>query len=112
VIPGYPTWMFAKYFWGFVELSINRKLSDKECIVYKDHYLKEHSLDNILLISDTATARELWAINRIVLGYSHCLCGCGGILGDPDTIEFKLARPRAFLQGHNPAFKRAQAICI
>lgn len=61
---------------------------------------------NLIFHSKIASARELYEINGPpILGYSHCLCGCGEAL----DVEKQADQPHAFVVGHSPADKRRTA---
>jgi len=75
---------------------IGRPLQRHEILKFKTPNKKDFRLENFTLYSKTASASEMYAANGMALGWSHCLCGCGGQL----DIALQKTQPHAFLEGH------------
>jgi len=79
---------------------IGRPLQRSEMVRFKEANTDFRS-SNLVLKSRLATSHEMYLANGMVLGYSHCLCGCGIAL----DLEAQKIRPHAFMFGHSPARK-------
>lgn len=81
---------------------IGRPLNRNELVRFRTNNRKDFRYANLQLHSKTASAAELYHANGDpILGYSHCLCGCG--------LDLDIARqsktPYAFIEGHRPKSK-------
>jgi hypothetical protein len=95
---------------ALVEHIIGRTLKPLESVRFKNKNKREIVLENLLFRSPKATAHEKFLVTGFVPGYSHCLCGCGESLGNPNSEEFRQANPKAFVEGHSPAEKDIKKI--
>ncbi len=83
-------------------MKIGRPLIRSEILKFRGDNKKDLQLSNLILHSKQATPSELLKANGVpVLGYSHCICGCGTEL---DLAKQKI-QPYAFVEGHQPVRK-------
>ena len=86
-----------------MQIFLGRKLKDIEVVRFKTPDRTDLRLSNLKWISKQATAKELFSVNGPpILGYSHCMCGCGEAL----NVDKQGDQPHAFVVGHSPADKR------
>ena len=82
---------------------LNRKLDESERVRFKTKDKRNYLPENLKLCSGVASAPELLEINKEpILGYTHCLCKCGGEL----DVSLQKEHPHAYLNGHSPSDKR------
>jgi len=78
---------------------LGRPLTRNEIVRFRSKDKKNLRLSNLVLHSKSASAAELYRVNSDpILGYSHCLCGCGTRL----DLERQKQEPHAFAEGHRP----------
>lgn len=83
-------------------MRIGRPLHRNELVRFRSSNRRDFRLDNLVLHSKTASAAELYQANGDpILGYSHCLCGCGTEL----DLQRQKDQPYAFHDGHRPKVK-------
>jgi hypothetical protein len=84
-------------------MRIGRLLTSSEVLRFISEDKKDLRLSNVVFHSKQASAAELFKANGTpVLGYSHCLCGCGTEL----DLEIQVLHPYAYTPGHNPLSKK------
>lgn len=89
-----------------MQIFLGRKLEDVEVVRFKTADHTDLRVSNLKLRSKLASAKELYSVNGPpILGYSHCLCGCGEAL----DVEKQCDQPHAYVIGHSPADKRRSA---
>lgn len=80
-------------------MRIGRQLHSSEILRFISDDKKDLRLSNVVFHSKKATSAELLKANgKPVLGYSHCLCGCGTEL----DLEIQVLQPYAYTAGHRP----------
>lgn len=80
-------------------MRLGRPLIRNELVRFRSDNKKDFRLSNLILHSKIASAEELYRANGDpILGYSHCMCGCGFKL---DLAQQK-EQPYAYVLGHRP----------
>lgn len=81
---------------------LGRPLTRNELVRFRTENKKDFRLSNLILHSKNASAAELFKANGDpILGYSHCMCGCGSRL----DLEKQKNEPYAYEFGHRPPSK-------
>lgn len=94
---------FSRYLVG---KKIGRTLDRSELVRFFNSNNRDFRYENLDLKSRQASARQKYELNgQPLLGYTHCLCKCGGAL----DVEMQKESPHSFLSGHSPADKRTES---